>query len=101
MATQEAINIECIGYIEHIEQRIFELTGLDLTPMPRNHKDRDLLRRDQLRNIASWLDRIPDPQPQPESDTLARARALVQSGKWTKPELEALLGGGDDGNANE
>lgn len=97
MATKEAINIQCIEYIDHIEERIHELTGLDLTPMPRNHKDADILRMQQLQAIASWVDRI---QPV-EDETLAQARKLVTSSQWSKSQIASLLIGDDDGDSNE
>lgn len=95
MATQEAINIQCIGYIDRIEKRIQELTGLDLTPMPRNHKDNDILRMQQLQNIASWLERI---ETSSNDNVLDSARQLVTSGKWSKDKMENILLGSDDGN---
>ena len=97
MASPEAIAIQTEAFVERIEARIFELTGLDLTPMPRTNKDPNILRRDQLRNVANWLERVPVASQSSESDLLVEIRALVASGKWTKPQLEALLKGDDDG----
>ncbi len=96
MASREALAIQTEALVNRIEARFKELTGLDFTPMPRTHKDKDILRREQLHNVANWLDRVPVASNESESDALASVRALVASGKWTKPELEALLMKGDD-----
>ena len=102
MATLEALNIESEHHVARIEKRIKELTGLDLTPMPRTNKNRDILRRDQLGTIADWLERVPSGGD--SSSALDKARALIASGKWTKPEMEAALSldeGGDDGDSDK
>lgn len=96
MASPLAIAIQCDTECARIEERIYALTGLDLTPLPRIHKDHELLRRDQLHTIADWLDRVPDnatlDATDQDNDLLAQVCELVASGKWTKPQLEALLG---------
>ena len=100
MANKEETNKRCIEYIEQIEKRIHELTGQVFTPMPRNHKDNDILRMQQLHNIASWLDRIPDSQVD-NDDVLDQARELVSSAQWSKPQLKTLLIGRDDGTPDD
>lgn len=100
MATKRAISIACIEACERIEKRIHELTGLTLTPLPRNHKDNDILRKQQLLTIADWIDRVPDTTV--SNDVLEDAQALAKSGNWTKAEMTALLlGTVDNGDTNE
>ncbi len=82
------------SYIDEIESRIHDLTGLDLTPMPRAHRDIDTLRMQQFKNIASWLGRIETSGN--DDNVLNEARELVTSGTWSKPQIKAILLGSED-----
>jgi hypothetical protein len=102
MATSEAINKQCIRLAERIESRFEILTGKTNTGMRKQHRDMDLLRRDQLSFIADWLDRVPAAQPEASSDErLYNAISLVASGSWTKSQLETILLGESDGDTDD
>lgn len=93
MASKEALSIQCDKSLIRIEERAKELVGEGLTPIPRTHRDREILRRDQLHTIADWWDRVKttsDPR-------LEAALALLESGNWTKSQMEAVLLGETDG----
>jgi hypothetical protein len=100
MAHPTAINIACIEACERIEARMYELTGLDLTPLPRNHRDNDILRKQQLETIADWLERVPEGDNGGDN-RLTKALALLDSGTWTKAEMEDALTGQDNGDTDE
>lgn len=92
MASREALAIQCDAACQRIETRMMDLVGEGLTPIPRTHRDREVLRRDQLNTIADWVDRIETDhvsiQPDPRLET---ALALLESGNWTKAQMEAAL----------
>ena len=96
MASPTAIAIQCEESTNRIDARMKILIGEGLTPLPRTHRDREILRRDQLHTIADWLDRIPEAGDHEPDDRLIRALDLVASGNWTKAQMEAILLGDDD-----
>lgn len=99
MATLESINKQALEHIERIETFFQQHVSPELTPLPRTHKNRDLLRLQQLSTIADWLDRVPVQGETAADDTrLADALALIESGSWTKADMESALLGGDDGD---
>lgn len=92
MASKEAIAIKCNAAMERIEAWVKANVNEGLTPLPRLHRDREILRKLQLEGIADWLDRAQesvDPR-------LEQAIALLDSGNWTKADMEAVLRGGAD-----
>lgn len=94
MASAKALAIACNAACERIEAWAQANVTEGLTPLPRLHRDREILRKLQLETIADWLDRAGENPAQ--DSTLLAARELVASGNWTKAELEALLLGDDD-----
>lgn len=97
MATAVSLSIRSIQSIEIIESKLREM-GVEMAPIPRSHRDRDILRSLQLEAIASALsqldcasDRLQD-QTKTELQAIADGYELVVSGtdvqgKITKPDL--------------
>lgn len=96
MASAEALSIQREKHINRIEAWALANVGEGLTPLPRVHKDPIQHSLVLVSTIADWLDRavLVD-------DTLQQARELVQSGNWTKADMEALLlGESGDGDSS-
>lgn len=91
MATLEAINIQAEAQVKRIERLYREITGRDVTPMRRVHKDRDMLRLEQLTTIADWMEHM---QPQSgeavQDDTLTQAQEAARNGA-TKADIISIL----------
>lgn len=103
MASNEAVNKQCLAYIKDIESMFEQLTGEPNTGMRRQHRDPYLLRRDQLQFVRDWLSRVPkceDVDATPDT-RLQDAIALVESGNWTKSAMESVLLGDTDGDVGE
>lgn len=83
MASPVAIAIACDDACKKIEDQVQALGGGELA-LPRLHKDRELLRRNQLQLIADALETI-------DISSFHAARDLVASGEWTKAQLEEIL----------
>ena len=94
MASKEALAIMCDQACLRIEGRAKILVGEGLTPIPRTHRDREVLRKQQLETIADWWDRVKTETVSIQSDPrLDAALALLESGNWTKAEMESALRG--------
>ena len=91
MASKVAIAIACDNAAQRIESWAEQHVAGGLTPLPRVHKDREILRKTQLETVADWLDRatVSDVSDDPR---LQDALALLD-GNWTKSEMEDLLRG--------
>lgn len=94
MASQVALAIACDKACERIEEWAARNVSKGLTPLPRLHRDRDILRKIQLETIADWLDRANGGQ----SDDMQSVIAMVTSANWTKQELIDLVSGQADGS---
>lgn len=62
MATQEALAIACNRACVRIEEAVSALTGEGVKPLPRVHKDREILRKQQLEIIADLLESLQKPK---------------------------------------
>ncbi|MGB1288004.1 MAG: hypothetical protein ACPG7F_15815 [Aggregatilineales bacterium] len=91
MATKVATAIACDNAAQRIEGWAATHVTEGLTPLPRVHKDREILRKIQLETIADWLDRATVDRATPDSK-LQDAIALLD-GNWTKSEMEEILRG--------
>lgn len=86
MATKVALAIKAEAAIKRIEARARDL-GVEFDPLPLLYRDHYVLHAIQLEGIADIIDAIrPD-------ERLEQAMDLVESGNWTKAELEAILRG--------
>lgn len=93
MASPRALKIKREEALDRIEAWIRPRVdgGEKLTPLPRIHRDADMLHTQQITTIADWLERV-------EVDaTLQQARDLIATGRYTKAELEAVINGTDIG----
>lgn len=91
MATRKALAIKANAACDRIEAAL-AAGGVDIT-LPRLHKDREMLRVQQLEQIAGAVEQLGS------DGTLDDARELV-SGSWTKDEMTALLLGNDEESAS-
>jgi hypothetical protein len=57
MASPVSLAIACDEACERIEEWAAVHVAEGLTPLPRAHRDREILRKIQLETIADWLDR--------------------------------------------
>lgn len=97
MATLESMAIRSNAAINRIEQKLITEWGVKSAPLPRIHKDREMLRCNQLERIADMVESVERFQSENTDSRLQDAINLVQSGNWTKSQLETLLLGGNDG----
>jgi len=97
MATLESLAIRSDAACERIENKVIEDWGVKSAPLPRLNRNRDELRANQLERIADMLEAVERFQEQALDPRLVAAVDLVQSGNWTKAEMEAVLLGEPDG----
>ena len=97
MATLESLAIRSDAACERIENKVIEDWGVKSAPLPRLNRNRDELRANQLERIADMLEAVERFQEQALDPRLVAALDLVQSGNWTKAEMEAVLLGEPDG----
>lgn len=86
MASATAIAIECDKQLKRIEAAL----GLDDQSIRRTHKDTGQLRLIQLRAIADAFELELDDRWERDNQ-LKEAKKLVDSGSWTKTEMESVL----------
>jgi hypothetical protein len=97
MATLESMAIRSNAACDRIERKM-ERLGVQAERIPRVHRDREMLRCDQLERIAAMTEAIPQ-SGNTQSDTrLQDAIALASKANWTKAEMEAILLGDSNGS---
>lgn len=92
MASPKQIAIACEKACKRIDTWAKANVDNELTPLPRTHRKREMLRKQQLETIADWLERAASAT----DERLAMAQKLVKGGNWTKAQMEAILLGGND-----
>ena len=76
MATLESLSKRSIQAIGTIESKLREL-GVEMTPLPRTHRDRDILRSLQLEAIANALSQIEPDNNQLKDKTKAELQVIA------------------------
>lgn len=91
MTTREALAIKADAACKRIEEKIIEEWGVKSAPLPRSNRDNEELRVNQLERIADMVDAVERFQSQRTDPRLSAAIELMQSGQWTKAEMETVL----------
>lgn len=70
MATVEAMAIRANAALDRIEAALSAMKGEELEPMQRLFRDRELLRVQQLEQIANWIEEIATEAPKKDVEAM-------------------------------
>jgi hypothetical protein len=73
MATLESMAIRSDAALKRIEDKLTEL-GVQVAPIPRLMRDREMLRCNQLEQIAGLLESVELPQTEPVKPAFAKGK---------------------------
>ena len=78
MASNESMAIRVNEALDRLEQAVTSMKGEAVEPLPRLHRDREMLRVIQLEALANWLEELASTSLSPTKAKIVRKRKAPQ-----------------------